>query len=159
MGFTVSDDFVAELVDEFGPRYIIEGPDFRFGRDRSGSVRTLRSLEGEHGFEVRTANDAKAGENLIREDPPDLVCLDLMMPGRSGTHLFARLKGDDATKSIPIIMITGIKDKLNIDWGEIAGGFKSRQPEGFIEKPIDPVRLMRVVEDVLVHGRDGVQFG
>ena len=56
-------------------------------------------------------------------------------------------------------MITGIKDKLNIDWGEIAGRFKSRQPEGFIEKPIDPVRLMRVVEDVLEHKRKGVQYG
>jgi len=119
----------------------------------------IESILTEHGFEVRTANEAVGGEKLIRTDPPDLVCLDLMMPGRSGIQLFSRLKGDGETKSIPIIMITGIKDKLNIDWGEIAGGMKSRRPEGFIEKPIDPVRLMRVVEDVLVHRRDGVQYG
>ena len=119
----------------------------------------IESILTEHGFEVRTANDAAGGEQMVRTDPPDLICLDLMMPGRSGIQLFARLKGDDETKKIPIIMITGIKDKLNIDWGEIAGGMKSRKPEGFIEKPIDPVRLMRVVEDVLVHKRDGVQFG
>ena len=119
----------------------------------------IESILTEHGFEVRTANDAAAGEALIREDPPDLVCLDLMMPGRSGTHLFARLTKDEATKDIPIVMITGIREKLNIDWGEIVGGFKTRHPEGFIEKPIDPVRLMRVVEDVLEHGREGVQYG
>ena len=112
----------------------------------------IESILTEHGI-------AAGGEQMVRTDPPDLICLDLMMPGRSGIQLFARLKGDDETKKIPIIMITGIKDKLNIDWGEIAGGMKSRKPEGFIEKPIDPVRLMRVVEDVLVHKRDGVQFG
>ena len=52
----------------------------------------IESILVEHGFEVRTANDATSGEKLIREDPPDLICLDLMMPGRSGTHLFVRLK-------------------------------------------------------------------
>ncbi len=119
----------------------------------------IKTILVEHGFEVRTANDATGGEQLIREDPPDLVCLDLMMPGRSGTHLFSRLKKDEATRPIPIIMITGIKEKLNIDWGEIAGGFKTRHPDGFVEKPIDPVRLMRVVEDVLREERQGVSYG
>jgi CheY-like chemotaxis protein len=119
----------------------------------------ISSILMEHGFETRTANEARAGEDLIRDNPPDLICLDLMMPGRSGIQLFARLKGDDATKHIPLIMITAIKEKMNIDWGEIAGGLRSRKPEGFIEKPIDPVRLMRVVEDVLEHKKEGVQFG
>jgi CheY-like chemotaxis protein len=119
----------------------------------------ISSILMEHGFETRTANEARGGEDLIRNNPPDLICLDLMMPGRSGIQLFARLKGDDATKHIPLIMITAIKEKMNIDWGEIAGGLRSRKPEGFIEKPIDPVRLMRVVEDVLENKKEGVQFG
>jgi len=119
----------------------------------------IASILVEHGFEARKANEARTGEDLIRKEPPDLICLDLMMPGRSGIQLFVRLKGDDTTKGIPVIMITGIKDKLNIDWAEIAGGLRARKPEGFIEKPIDPVRLMRVVEDVLEHKKKGVQFG
>ena len=119
----------------------------------------IASVLTEHGFSCRTANDARTGETFVREDPPDLVCIDLMMPGRSGTHLFARLKGDEATKDIPLVMITGIKEKLNIDWGEITKGLKARKPEGFIEKPIDPVRLMRVVEDAMDRGKEGVHFG
>ena len=117
----------------------------------------IQSILEDHGFSVRTANEAKSGEDLIREDPPDLVCLDLMMPGRSGVHLFSRLRGDESTNGIPVIMITGIKEKLNIDWTEIQGRLKARKPDGVVEKPIDPVRLMRVVDQVL--GRQGARFG
>ncbi|MBW2528913.1 MAG: response regulator [Deltaproteobacteria bacterium] len=127
--------------------------------DESDICDYIASVLTEHGFETRTANEARGGEDLIRDAMPDLVCLDLMMPGRTGIQLFARLKGDETTKELPVIMITGIKDKLNIDWGEIAGGLRKRKPDGFIEKPIDPVRLMRVVEDVLEHPKEGVQYG
>ena len=109
----------------------------------------IAAILSEHGFHSRTANEAVTGEKLIREDPPDLICMDLMMPGRSGVQLFARLKGDAATKHIPLIMITAIKEKLNIDGGEIAGGLRERRPDAVIEKPVDPVRLMRTIEDVL----------
>ena len=51
----------------------------------------IESILLDHEFTVRTANNAKDGEALIREAPPDLVCLDLMMPGRTGIQLFARL--------------------------------------------------------------------
>jgi riboflavin kinase/FMN adenylyltransferase len=63
------EDFVARLVDEFSPRYVIEGPDFRFGRDRSGSVRTLRSLERAHGFEtlvIGQVETALASQQIVR---------------------------------------------------------------------------------------------
>jgi len=127
--------------------------------DESDICSYIASILEEHGFETHTANEAVTGEKLIREDPPDLICLDLMMPGRSGIQLFIRLKKDESTMDIPLIMITGIKEKLNIDWGEIACGLRKRKPDGFIEKPIDPVRLMRIVEDVLEHKKGGVQFG
>jgi two-component system, cell cycle response regulator DivK len=127
--------------------------------DEPDIVRYISSILEDHGFETRTANEARTGEDLIRETSPALICLDLMMPGRSGIQLFARLKGDETTRDIPLIMITGIKEQLNIDWAEIAGGLRARKPDGFIEKPVDPVRLMRVVQDVLEHGKQGVQFG
>jgi DNA-binding response OmpR family regulator len=105
-------------------------------------------LEGS-GFEVRTANDARAGEDLIHEQPPDVILIDLMMPGRSGVQLFSRLRRDPATKTIPLVMVTGIKDKMGVDWGEFADGLATRKPDGFVEKPVDPERLMAVVNGVL----------
>jgi len=105
-------------------------------------------LEG-HDFEVRVAHDATSGEQLIREMPPELILIDLMMPGRSGIQLFTRLRGDELTKQIPLVMVTGIKEQMGIDWGEIVDGLKARRPDGFIEKPIDPEALMEVVNTVL----------
>lgn len=119
----------------------------------------IASILQEHGFRTRCAHEAEAGAELIGEDRPDLICLDLMMPGRTGIQLFMRLKAEEATKQIPLIMITGIKEQLNIDWAKIAGGLRTRKPDGFIEKPVDPVRLMRLVEDVLERKKEGVQFG
>ena len=105
-------------------------------------------LEG-YQYSVQTANSAVEAENIIKGNTPDLILLDLMMPGRTGIQLFARLKGNAKTKDIPLIMVTGIKEKLNIDWQEIVSKLKARVPDGFVEKPIEPVHLMNVVEDVL----------
>ena len=105
-------------------------------------------LEGSQ-YSVQTANSAMEGETIMRNRRPDLILLDLMMPGRTGIQFFVRLKGNDETKDIPLIMVTGIKDKLNIDWQEIVSKLKARVPDGFVEKPIEPVHLMNVVEDVL----------
>jgi len=109
----------------------------------------LASILEENGFAVRTANEAVTGEEMIRDEPPDIILIDLMMPGRTGIQLFTRLRGDAATRDIPMVMVTGIKEQMGIDWGEIVDRFKSRRPDGFVEKPIDPERLMRVVNGVL----------
>lgn len=109
----------------------------------------ISSILETNGFEVRTATDATSGEGLILEKAPDVILIDLMMPGRSGVQLFARLSKNEATKDIPLVMVTGIKDQMGVDWGEVAGQFKVRQPDGYVEKPIDPDRLMSVVRGVL----------
>jgi len=109
----------------------------------------LSSILEDNGFTVRTANDAKTGEDLVRADQPSIVLIDLMMPGRSGVQLFARLRGDSATSEIPIVMVTGIKEEMGIDWGDIVDKLKARKPDGFIEKPIIPEKIVSVVNGVL----------
>jgi DNA-binding response OmpR family regulator len=121
----------------------------------------ISAILEENGFTVHVANEATGGEALIREKMPDIVLLDLMMPGRTGIQLFSRLRRDDSTKNIPLVMVTGIKDKLGIDWGEIVDQMKVRRPDGFVEKPIEPDRLMSVVKGVLsgAGGGDEVLHG
>lgn len=109
----------------------------------------LATILEEQGFTVRTAADATSGEALVREAPPDLILIDLMMPGRSGVQLLSRLRGDDTTRHIPLVMVTGIKDQMGIDWSQIVDGLRARKPDGFVEKPIDSDALMRVVNDVM----------
>jgi len=120
----------------------------------------LTSILETNDFEVRAANEARSGEVLIRESPPDIVLIDLMMPGRSGVQLFGKLRGDETTKGIPIVMVTGIGSQTGMDWGTTVDQLKARRPEGFVEKPIDPERLMKVVEAVLAgETADGVVHG
>jgi twitching motility two-component system response regulator PilH len=121
----------------------------------------LSAILEENGFSVRTANNAEDGERLIREDTPDLICLDLLMPGKTGINLFLRLRRrEEPLKDVPLIIITGIKEQINVDWKDIVSRCKARIPDGFIEKPVTPQRLMRVVNDVLKgEYRDRVQFG
>lgn len=115
----------------------------------------------ENGFSVKTANNAVDGEKLIREDPPDLICLDLLMPGKTGVNLFLRLhRLEEPLRDIPLIIITGIKEQINVDWKDIVSKSKARVPDGFIEKPVTPQRLMRVVNNVLSRGSEkDVVFG
>jgi hypothetical protein len=69
-------------------------------------------------------------------------------------------KPEEALRNIPLIIITGIQEKLNIDWKDIVSQFRVRVPDGFIEKPVNPQRLMQVVNNVLDgKPKQGVQFG
>ena len=115
----------------------------------------------ENGFSVKTANNAVDGEKLIREDPPDLICLDLLMPGKTGVNLFLWLRRrEEPLRDVPLIIITGIKEQINVDWKDIVSKSKARVPDGFIEKPVTPQRLMRVVNNVLSRGPEKeVVFG
>lgn len=105
-------------------------------------------LEG-IGFEVMTANDAVSGEELVQDHQPDIILIDLMMPGRSGVQLFSRLRRNETTRSIPLVMVSGIKDQMGVDWPKLVDDLKARKPDGFVEKPIDPGSLIRVVNGVL----------
>ena len=109
----------------------------------------IGSILEENDFEVATANDAATGEALACERVPDIILIDLMMPGRSGVQLFSRLRRNEITKNIPMVMVTGIKEKMGVDWGEVVDGLKARRPDGIVEKPIEPDRLMNVVNGVL----------
>jgi len=120
--------------------------------DESDLTTYLTSILEESDFVVHSANDATSGEEKIHQTKPDIVLIDLMMPGRTGIQLFVKLRKDDSTKDIPLVMVTGIKDQLGIDWGDIVDRYKTRQPDGFVEKPIEPERLMKVVNGVLAGG-------
>jgi len=121
----------------------------------------LTSILENDGFIVKSANDAVTGEHLIKEVMPDVILIDLMMPGRTGIQLFSRLRIDEKTKDIPLVMVTGIKEQTGIDWGEIVDRYKTRRPDGFVEKPIDPERLLGVVNGALAGqgGNDGILHG
>jgi len=115
----------------------------------------ISTILEEGGFKVYSANDAKSGEDLVRKHTPQVILIDLMMPGRSGVQLFVRLRGNEVSKETPLVMVTGIKTQMGVDWGEVVERFKVRQPDGFVEKPINPELLLSVVNGVISREQSG----
>ena len=98
-------------------------------------------LEGE-GFAIDEASDGETALAMVRGDPPDLVFLDLNIPGVSGTDVLRSLKGDPATASVRVIIVT-------------ATGQEGRQrviemgADEYFTKPFSPLALLGTVERVL----------
>jgi DNA-binding response OmpR family regulator len=77
--------------------------------DRDMADFLARLLQGE-GLSVETAADGQSALMQVMAAPPDLVLLDVMMPGRSGFEICRQLKGDESTALIPIILVTALED-------------------------------------------------
>ena len=108
------------------------------------AVRLMLEPEGFAVTEVADGNDALRS---VREDPPDVLLLDLGIPGKGGADVLAELKADPATAAVPVIVVTatGIETREEI----LALGAAA-----FFPKPFSPVALLRTVATVL-GGRDG----
>jgi len=65
---------------------------------------------GDYGFDLATAQNGEEALRKVREECPDLILLDVVMPGQDGFAVCARLKSDPATRDIPIIFLTGLTD-------------------------------------------------
>ncbi len=65
-------------------------------------------------FEVETASDGLEGLEKVRKYIPDLIALDIMMPGMDGVKVLSEIKGDPTTRHIPVIMLTNIGDETTL---------------------------------------------
>jgi len=100
------------------------------------------NLEAE-GMKVFEAADGPKGLEQARENTPDVVLLDVMMPGLDGWSVARELAADKSTKDIPIVFITARADPADRRLGEQLGGV------GYVVKPFDPVGIGELVDDVL----------
>jgi two-component system phosphate regulon response regulator PhoB len=69
------------------------------------------------GFEVQTAVDAERAAGLIAEGQPDLILLDLILPGKNGFEFLRELKQSPATKKIPVVIMSNLGDEEEVDQG------------------------------------------
>ena len=112
--------------------------------DEPDVVSYLSAFLEDEGFQVLTAGNGPDGLTLAREQAPDLITLDITMPGMSGIEVLTTLRRDDHLNCIPVVIITGVTsfDKLT-DYRDV------RAPEGFMQKPIDLVQLRSTIEGIL----------
>ena len=104
-----------------------------------------KALEKKYGdeYEVIPANNgAECFELLKNNETPDLIRLDIMMPGMNGWEVFDKLKENPSWKDIPVVFLTARTDKLAENAGEFLG-------DGYIEKPVNAEDLRNRIDKVL----------
>lgn len=95
------------------------------------------------GHEVLTAEDAVLGLRAVITEAPDLILLDLTVPYLSGFEMIKALRNDPATKSIPVMVLTGLKDDETFAQARKLGA------SHFLTKPVDRDVLIRAIETQL----------
>jgi two-component system cell cycle response regulator DivK len=91
------------------------------------------------GYTVLSAADAEAGLMLAREERPDLILMDMQLPGMDGLEATALLKGDEATRAIPVIALTALAMRGDEERIRAAGC------DGYIAKPMQYQELLAAI--------------
>jgi two-component system, cell cycle response regulator DivK len=99
------------------------------------------------GYAVLSAIDAETGLTIAREQSPDLILMDIQLPGMDGLEATGILKADELTKSIPVIALTALAMKGDEERIRAAGC------DGYIAKPLDYKRFLGAVAEQLDAGK------
>ena len=95
------------------------------------------------GYETITSSEGETTLKLAKTHKPDLIILDVIMPGMDGWQVLARLKQNKETEKIPVILLTGVSMKEGKERGLIEG------VEDFLSKPFNPLRLLEIVAEIV----------
>jgi CheY-like chemotaxis protein len=98
---------------------------------------------GKKGYKISTANDGKRALELARREHPDLVLLDVMMPGKSGWEVTRALKQDPTTSAIKIVMVTAIGPQVNELTSPLYGA------DAHVDKPFEFEKLEGIIVELL----------
>jgi DNA-binding response OmpR family regulator len=106
-------------------------------------VTMLNTRLTKRGYKVVTAGDGNRAIELAKRERPDLVLLDVMMPGKSGWEVARALKQDPVTQNVKIVMVSAIGEKTNEITAPIYGA------DAHVDKPFEFEKLETVIADLL----------
>jgi len=111
--------------------------------DDATMVNLLATILEIEGFKALKALSAREAFGIMGEEMPDLILLDIMMPELDGFEVLARLRKDAVTRTLPVIIVTVLKDGK-----DMLKGWRQEADE-YVTKPFDPAELIETVRKVL----------
>ena len=101
-------------------------------------VKYLETLFQDNGYETCSATSSMEGLEVVRKEKPDLISLDLQMPGEWGPRFYRKLRKDKKLQDTPIIVVSGID-----------GDHAIKDAVAFIAKPFDPDKLLGIIKKTI----------
>lgn len=110
----------------------------------------LSTLLETNGYRPVVTRDGEEGLEKAREIEPDLIILDIMMPGEGGVQMYRQLKTDQTLNKIPVIMLSAVAQKTFNHYIKMLNARLDNAmpaPEAYMEKPPEAEELLRIIED------------
>jgi len=108
----------------------------------------LARLFQEHGYSVTCAANGNEASQSVEKEKPDLITLDLSMPGKSGVRFYREIKSDPVLSRIPVVFVTGVTGPGG-NPKDTERFYRTRRhvppPDGFVAKPIDREEIVGLV--------------
>jgi len=114
--------------------------------------KVVSKLVEKSGYITIEAKNGVEGMGKVREDRPDLIILDILMPKESGIRMYRELKIEEALKDIPVIVLSAIPKKSFFRSQKVLDEFAGQsvpEPEAYIEKPEEPEELIALMKKIL----------
>lgn len=112
--------------------------------DSPTETHKMSTILDKHNHEVITAQSGEEGVAKAKEALPDVVLMDIVMPGLNGFQATRQLSKNGSTSHIPVIIVTTKDQETDRLWGQRQGA------KGYLTKPVDAGTLMKAITDVLV---------
>ncbi len=106
--------------------------------DDPAVVQYMMAVFSDNGYATCTASSSMEGLDVVKSEKPDLICLDLQMPGEWGPRFYRKLRKDKALRDTPVIVVSGID-----------GDHAIKDAVAFVKKPFDPEKLVGIVKNTI----------
>jgi twitching motility two-component system response regulator PilH len=108
--------------------------------DSKTELHVLSELLSKKGYQVRTAENGEEAMRRLQEDKPDLILMDVVMPGQNGFQLTRAITRDPAFANVPVIICTSKNQETDRVWGMRQGA------RDYVVKPVNPEELLNKIK-------------
>lgn len=103
----------------------------------------ISSMLDKHGYDVLTADSGEQGVSIAKKELPDVVLMDIVMPGLNGFQATRQLSKGETTSKIPVVIVTTKDQKTDRVWGERQGA------KAYLTKPVDEKLLLKTIKEMI----------